>query len=85
MWTMQVWNELWGMSYPHPYLDLYNASARALKDVHPTMQVGGPATAGIQDVQAFVDDTKAMGVASPSSRTPAYTPACAASLLSADI
>jgi hypothetical protein len=35
------------MDYPHPYLDLYNASAIAIKDVHPSLQVGGPATAGM--------------------------------------
>ena len=33
-WKWEVWNELWGMDYPHPYLELYNASARALKAVY---------------------------------------------------
>ena len=42
--THRMKSELWGMEYPHPYLDLYNASARALKDAHPSLQVGGPAT-----------------------------------------
>ena len=61
-WRWEVWNELWGMRYPHPYLDLYNASALAIKSVHPTLQVGGPATAGLSNVQDFVDDTKKMGI-----------------------
>ena len=61
-WKWEVWNELWGMDYPHPYLDLYNASAMAIKAVHPSLQVGGPATAGVQHIQDFVDDTKKMGI-----------------------
>merc|ERR1711935_822743 len=61
-WKWEVWNELWGMDYPHPYLELYNASARALKAVHESLQVGGPATAGIGHVQDFVDDTLRMGI-----------------------
>ena len=50
------------MQYPHPYLELYNASARAIKSVHASLQVGGPATAGLAHVQDFVDDTKKMGI-----------------------
>ena len=46
------------MAYPHPYLELYNASAAAIKSVHPSLQVGGPASAGLAFVQDFVDDTK---------------------------
>jgi xylan 1,4-beta-xylosidase len=61
-WRWEVWNEMWGMDYPHPYLDLYNASAMAIKSVHPSLQVGGPATAGLQYVQDFVDDTKKMNI-----------------------
>lgn len=61
-WHWEVWNELWGMPYPHPYLDLYNASARAIKSVDETLRVGGPATAGLAFVQEFVNDTKAMGI-----------------------
>eukprot|EP01052_Picozoa_sp_SAG31_P036682 SAG31_NODE_4616_length_3094_cov_1.782638_3_plen_182_part_00 len=59
---VKVWNELWGMQYPHPYLDLYNASAMAIKSVHPSLKVGGPATAGLQHVGDFVNDTKSMGI-----------------------
>ena len=32
------------MDYPSNYIALYNASALALKAVHPTLRVGGPAT-----------------------------------------
>jgi len=61
-WKWEVWNELWGMDYPHPYLELYNASARAVKAVHPALQIGGPATAGQAHIQDFVDDTKRLGI-----------------------
>ena len=44
-WSFEVWNELWGVPYPEPYMVLYNASARAVKAVHPSLLVGGPATA----------------------------------------
>lgn len=36
--------ELWGMPFPSDYIPLYNASARAIKDVDPQIPVGGPAT-----------------------------------------
>lgn len=45
-----------------PYLELYNASARAVKDVHPSLQIGGPASAGLEYIQDFVEDTKRMGI-----------------------
>lgn len=61
-WKWEVWNEMWGMDYPHPYLGLYNASALAIKAVHPSLQIGGPASAGLQYVQEFVDDTKKMKI-----------------------
>lgn len=40
----KVWNELWGMSWPDDYMRLYNASVTAIKNVHPSLRVGGPAT-----------------------------------------
>ena len=43
-WNFECWNELWGMDYPGNYFKLYNASAAALKSVHPSLRVGGPAT-----------------------------------------
>ena len=53
-WSFEVWNELWGMPFPDDYMALYNASARALKAVHPSLRVGGPATAVLQHVADFV-------------------------------
>lgn len=55
-WHFEVWNELWGMPYPHPYLELYESSRRALKRVSPLLKVGGPATMQCQYVPEFVRD-----------------------------
>ena len=33
-----------------------------IKAVHPSLQVGGPATAGLQNIQDFVDDTKRLRI-----------------------
>ena len=49
-WQFEVWNEMWGMPYPTAYVPLYNASARALKAVHPALQVGGPSSANLEHV-----------------------------------
>jgi hypothetical protein len=38
----QVWNELWGVSYPSPYMQLYNASVHAIKAVSPKLSVPPP-------------------------------------------
>ena len=40
---------------------LYNASARALKAVDPSLQVGGPATQQTQHVQDLIADTARQG------------------------
>jgi xylan 1,4-beta-xylosidase len=40
-WHFEVWNELWGMAFPRSYMPLYNASARAIKSVDPSLKVGG--------------------------------------------
>jgi xylan 1,4-beta-xylosidase len=56
-WHFEVWNELWGMNYPHPYLDLYQASRRGIRRADPLLQVGGPATMQCQWVSQFVQDT----------------------------
>jgi hypothetical protein len=32
------------MDYPGNYMALYNASAMAVKSVHPSLRIGGPAT-----------------------------------------
>ena len=41
------------MHFPGSYMPLYNASARAIKDVHPSLRVGGPATANLIDLANF--------------------------------
>jgi len=56
-WHFEVWNELWGMDYPHPYLDLYEASRRGIQRADPLLQVGGPATMQCQWISQFVADT----------------------------
>eukprot|EP00927_Polykrikos_kofoidii_P017021 TRINITY_DN17727_c0_g1_i1.p1 TRINITY_DN17727_c0_g1~~TRINITY_DN17727_c0_g1_i1.p1 ORF type:complete len:549 (-),score=139.24 TRINITY_DN17727_c0_g1_i1:228-1874(-) len=58
-WDFEVWNELWGMDFPHPYMDLYASSARALKAVSPRLRVGGPATMQVLHVEDFVDAAQA--------------------------
>ena len=42
------------MSFPEPYMALFNASAHALKSVSPSLRVGGPATAGLDHLEDFV-------------------------------
>ena len=61
-WSFEVWNELWGVPYPEPYLQLYNASARAVKAVHPSLLVGGPATAVLEHVKDFAARCRAAGL-----------------------
>lgn len=72
-WRWEVWNELWGVAgganTPHctsepcigsTYMALYNASAVGVKAVHPSLQVGGPATEHL-NTQNFLSQAKAMG------------------------
>ncbi|EGD74675.1 hypothetical protein PTSG_12384 [Salpingoeca rosetta] len=54
--------EMWGIAYPFPYLNLYNATATALKSVHPSLKVGGPATMQVQHVADFIHNTSARGI-----------------------
>ena len=61
-WKFEVWNEMWGVSFPEPYMSLYNASARALKAVDPSLKVGGPATMQTLDVPEFISNASAMKV-----------------------
>ena len=61
-WSFEVWNELWGFAFPEDYMDLYNASAHAVKAVHPSLLVGGPATAVLDHVADFVDECKRRGI-----------------------
>lgn len=57
-WHFEVWNEMWGVNFPDPYLSLYNASALALKAVDTSLKVGGPATMQTLDVGAFINATR---------------------------
>lgn len=45
---------MWGVKFPEPYMQLYNASAVALKTVSPRLRVGGPATMQTLDVDGFI-------------------------------
>lgn len=58
-WRFEVWNELWGMDFPRPYMDLYASSAKALKAVSPKLRVGGPATMQVLHVEDFVNAARA--------------------------
>ena len=57
-WSFEVWNELWGMDFPMPYMMLYNASATAVKSVNSQFKVGGPATARLLHVTDFVEEAR---------------------------
>jgi len=59
-WSFEVWNELWGMDFPMPYMSLYNASSRAIKSVNKEFKVGGPATAQLKHVIDFVKEATKM-------------------------
>lgn len=58
-WYFEVWNEpdLQGAFYlgtQKEYFTLYEATARAIKEVNPRLRVGGPATSGSKWIDAFV-------------------------------
>lgn len=58
-WLFEVWNEpdlpyvFWNGSRDE-YFQLYAESARAIKDVDPQIQVGGPATSGSKWISSFL-------------------------------
>ena len=63
-WHFEVWNEMQGLSpnnkgLPLSYMQLFNASARALKDVSPMLRVGGPATMQLLEVENFIRNCSA--------------------------
>ena len=51
----------WGVTYPDPYMDLYNASAHAIKAVSPLLEIGGPATMQTQHLVDFVNRARSIG------------------------
>jgi len=58
-WYFEVWNEpnidFWAGNPKQPtYFDLYDHTARSLKNVSPLLQVGGPATAAADWVSDFL-------------------------------
>lgn len=57
-WYFEVWNEPDLIGFFHhtqqDYFKLYEAAARAVKEVDPKIRVGGPATSGSKWVAAFV-------------------------------
>ena len=61
-WNWEVWNEMWGMAFPEPYMTLFNASSSALKAVHPGLRVGGPATMQLLDVEDFIQACAAKNI-----------------------
>lgn len=59
-WFFEVWNEpdLQGSFYQgtqEDYFKLYEVTAKAIKEVCPSLRVGGPATSGSKWVKRFVD------------------------------
>lgn len=59
-WYFEVWNEpnidFWGGEPKEAtYYELYDATARALKNVNPLLKVGGPATAQAAWVDRFIE------------------------------
>ena len=60
-WPCEVWNEpnlvnFWENADKQKYLELYAATAKAVKEVLPDMRVGGPAICGGAGSQEWVDD-----------------------------
>lgn len=58
-WYFEVWNEpnidFWGGDPKQStYWDLYDHTARAIKNVNPKLRIGGPATAQAAWVDAFI-------------------------------
>jgi len=65
-WRFEVWNEpnldgFWTNGDQQAYFHLYDITARAVKAVDPSLQVGGPATAGAAWIPAFLNHARAAG------------------------
>ncbi|WP_425476797.1 GH39 family glycosyl hydrolase [Dyella psychrodurans] len=66
-WYFEVWNEpnlpgFWQGGDQKAYFDLYDATARTIKQVDPQLRVGGPATAGAAWVPELIRHTVQAGV-----------------------
>ncbi len=62
-WYFEVWNEpnldgFWERADRQAYFDLYTATARTIKAIDPTLQVGGPSTAGAAWVPEFLEHAR---------------------------
>jgi xylan 1,4-beta-xylosidase len=57
-WGFEVWNEpnleVFWSGTPAEYLRLYEITARAVKSVHPSLRLGGPATAAVGWVEELL-------------------------------
>ena len=60
-WRFEVWNEMWGISFPSQYMPLYNASATAIRSVSSKYRVGGPTTAELTNIPQFLNLSKVNG------------------------
>ena len=65
-WYFEVWNEpnldgFWERADQQVYFDLYALTARTIKAIDPTLQVGGPATAGAAWVPEFLEYARKTG------------------------
>jgi len=65
-WAFEVWNEpnlrVFWSARESDYLELYDASVRAVKAVDPELRVGGPATAAAGWVDDLLEHCRAEGV-----------------------
>lgn len=65
-WSFEVWNEanleVFWSGTPEEYFRLYDVTARAVKDVHPDLWVGGPSSAAagwVEELLAHIDESGA--------------------------
>jgi xylan 1,4-beta-xylosidase len=66
-WYFEVWNEpnlkdFWERADQQAYFQLYDVTARTIKAIDPTLQVGGPSTAGAAWVPEFLEYAHRHGV-----------------------
>ena len=66
-WYFEVWNEpnldgFWERADQQAYFALYGVTAKAIKAIDPTLQVGGPSTAGAAWVPEFLAYAQKNGV-----------------------
>jgi xylan 1,4-beta-xylosidase len=59
-WYFEVWNEpnldgFWERADQNAYFELYNVTAKTIKAIDSTLQVGGPSTAGAAWVPEFLE------------------------------